>query len=454
MIEQLDGNLSLNSTVKSEMLNQIQVHWGYRPPKVNFERPYHSRKTIRRDNRSIEALALPKLANFNMRALFSKIQSLSEDMRERMTDVCFLTEVWEVKESKKHQFKIEEMFQMRGVKYISTPRPSTQRGGGAAIAVRTDKFLISKLNIPIPKSVEVVWGLLKPKIITGKVSVIIVCCFYSPPRSRKNPALLEHLTLTLQSLLVSHPHAGVIISGDRNSIDITRLLQIDSSLRQIVTQNTRNMKILDVILTNLYRYYHTPEIVPPICPDVPGRGAPSDHSGVIAVPYTISTQPHRASKERRHIRPIPESLLEVFGQKLDNADFTQVYTQPNPTAMVTEFEEMMSKMVEQTFPLKSILISGEDKAWFTEELRALKRRRLREYTRHGKSRKYSDLKARFDKKFEAEFKKYYAKIELEVTEGKRGSAYCALKKLGLRPGETTQPLFQLPNHVENNITLA
>ena len=132
------------------------------------------------------------------------------------------------------------MFQMRGVKYISTPRPSTQRGGGAAIAVRTDKFLISKLNIPIPKSVEVVWGLLKPKIITGKVSVIIVCCFYSPPRSRKNPALLEHLTLTLQSLLVSHPHAGVIISGDRNSIDITRLLQIDSSLRQIVTQNTRN----------------------------------------------------------------------------------------------------------------------------------------------------------------------------------------------------------------------
>ena len=114
----------------------------------------------------------------------------------------------------------------------------------------------------------------------------------------------------------------------------------------------------------------------------------------------------------------------------------------------------MSKLVEETFPLKSILISGEDKVWFTEELRALKRSRLREYTRHGKSEKYSELKAKFDKKFENEFKKYLAKIELEVTEGKRGSAYSALKKLGLRPGEISQPVFQLPQHVGNNLTMA
>ena len=83
-------------------------------------------------------------------------------MQERETDICFLSEVWEKKENKKHQFKLEEMLEMSGVKYISTPRPGAQRGGGAAIAVRSEKFTISKLNIQIPKSVEVVWGLLKP----------------------------------------------------------------------------------------------------------------------------------------------------------------------------------------------------------------------------------------------------------------------------------------------------
>ena len=74
---------------------------------------------------------------------------------------------------------------MEGVRYISTPHPGPQRGGGAAIAVRTVTFTISKFNIQIPKSVEVVWGLLKPKVVSGKISVIFACSFYSPPRSRR-----------------------------------------------------------------------------------------------------------------------------------------------------------------------------------------------------------------------------------------------------------------------------
>ena len=91
-------------------------------------------------------------------------------MLEREGDISFLTEIWQKQENKKHQQKIEEMFEMSGIKYISTPRPGTQRGGGAAIAVRTENFTISKLNIAIPKSAEVVWGLLKPKVMTGNIS--------------------------------------------------------------------------------------------------------------------------------------------------------------------------------------------------------------------------------------------------------------------------------------------
>ena len=71
-------------------------------------------------------------------------------MEERESDAVFLTEVWEKLENKKHQSKLEEMLELNGIKYISTPRPGAQRGGGAAI--------VSKLNIASPKSVEVVWG--------------------------------------------------------------------------------------------------------------------------------------------------------------------------------------------------------------------------------------------------------------------------------------------------------
>ena len=139
---------------------------------------------------------------------------------------------------------------------------------------------------------------------------------------------------------------------------------------------------------------------------------------------------------------MPESLLVEFGKKLSTNDFSLVYSQPNSTQMVGKFQNVLDKMVEDTFPLKPITITSEDQPFFNEHLRALKRRRLREYTNHGKSEKYFELQTKFDHKFESELKKYKAKIELEVREGKRGSTYPALKKLGLRPGEVIRPGFQ------------
>ena len=50
--------------------------------------------------------------------------------------------------------------------------------------------------------------------------------------------------------------------------------------------------------------------------------------------------------------------------------------------------------------------------------------------------------------------KYLEKISIEVVEGKRGSTYPALKKLGLRPGEDSNSGFLLPNHAEQNLTPA
>ena len=68
-----------------------------------------------------------------------------------------------------------------------------RRGGGAAIAVRMDKFHISKLNIPAQSSWSSM-GFTKTKSCHGKISTIIVRCFNYPPRSKKNRDLIDHLT--------------------------------------------------------------------------------------------------------------------------------------------------------------------------------------------------------------------------------------------------------------------
>ena len=52
--------------------------------------------------------------------------------------VAFHSEVWEKKEKKQHQYKLEELFEIDNIMYLSTPRPK-QRGGGSAITIDNEK---------------------------------------------------------------------------------------------------------------------------------------------------------------------------------------------------------------------------------------------------------------------------------------------------------------------------
>ena len=93
-------------------------------------------------------------------------------MIERDASISFLCEVWEKSENKKHQLKIEELLELSGISYISTPRPGAKRGGGAAIAINPARFTLSKLNIVIPKPLEIVYGILQPIEPTGKIRYV------------------------------------------------------------------------------------------------------------------------------------------------------------------------------------------------------------------------------------------------------------------------------------------
>ena len=91
--------------------------------------------------------------------------------------------------------------------------------------------------------------------------------------------------------------------------------------------------------------------------------------------------------------------------------------------------------------------------YFTEQLRTLKRIRLRAYTRHGKrSAEYINAKEAFEAKLVLEATKYREKVTQEVCDGVRGSAYSAICKLGDRPGENGRPEFSLPAYVQQQLT--
>ena len=108
--------------------------------------------------------------------------------------------------------------------------------------------------------------------------------------------------------------------------------------------------------------------------------------------------------------------------------------------------------MSETFPERKVLVYSDDKPWYTEQLRHLKRQQLREYSANGKSIKYLNLLETYKLKQKEAIHKYRDKIKAEVLEGKRGSSYPALKRLGSRPYDEKSSQFHITSHTARNLT--
>ena len=373
-------------------------------------------------------------------------------MHERSASIPFFCEIWQKSKSKKHQRRIEEMLEMGGISYMSTPRPGAKRGGGAGIAYNPKNFSVSKLNIPIPKPLEVCWALMRPIEPTGDIRKIILCSFYSPPNSKKNNLLVDHISVTYHSLKIQHPNAAALISGDKNSLDEKNILALNPNFRQIVSKNTRNDKILTIVITDLQGFYHVPMIIPPVPVDIPGQGVPSDHNGVMAVPLTTANSQRSSVPKKVKVRPLPDSLVSKFGCLLVQEDWSFLDSELSSTEMVDLFEKYTSQLIENTFPEKQVTISDRDLPYMTEELKLLRRRRIRAYKKGSRCAKYIELQELFDQKLKTEAKKYHQKILLEVAEGKRNNSYKALRKLEYGYEDSKSGVFTLPSHAEDDLS--
>ena len=274
---------------------------------------------------------------------------------------------------------------------------------------------------------------------------MIVGSFYAPPHTSKSAELIEHLTVNTQSLLQKYPNAGILICGDRNNIEINRFLGVDHSLKQIVTKPTRKGKILDIILTNMHKFYCEPEICPPVKPDKEGTGVPSDQDVPVTKPRTNVNIPKREYRERL-FRPYPQSGLFEFGKWLSNESFECLKNTQSPSQTVTTFETFFMTKLELHIPLKKAKYSSTDKPWITYDLSHLARQKQREYTKNGKSEKYIKLKQLFIKNEKEAISNYRQKRLDSIKNASRNAGYSILKKMGSRLGEEVNMDLKLPCH--------
>ena len=201
------------------------------------------------------------------------------------------------------------------------------------------------------------------------------------------------------------------------------------NLKQVVRSFTRKQEILDILLTNLFPFYNSPVIIPPVQPDVPGQGVPSDHSVPLCVPHTDPNNPPKREYKTIISRPLPDSIICEFGQWLATEPWDFITEEEDPSKKVKVLEEVFSQKLDDYFPQKVTKLGLSDKPFVTSELKNLKRKRMREYKKHGKSQKYLKLLKEFSDKFEKCSESLLRKNSLKETNP--GQEYQIFEKNGI-----------------------
>ena len=176
-------------------------------------------------------------------------------------------------------------------------------------------------------------------------------------------------------------------------------------------------------------------VVPPVQPDDPNNGVPSDHSIPIATPLTNNTPNRMVQYETKVVQPLPQSGLIDFGQWVTTEKWESVISDKNPNEQVNQFENLLTEKMDMIFPKKTIRMRPFDKPYFTGELKSLDRRKKREYKKRGKSEKYMEIKRKYEAKLKKAAQSYLEKNVRSLKESDPSKYYSTLKRMGSEPGD-------------------
>ena len=197
---------------------------------------------------------------------------------------------------------------------------------------------IDELNA---SSFESLWIYLRPNRLPRGFSSLIIGIIYHPPED-DDASFTEHLISSLDTALNKYPNAGIMLVGDFNRLNY-RVIGNHFNLRQTVKNPTRGAAILDLILTNLFHHYNSPQILPEI--------GLSDHNSLLIRPLRKT---HKTKVDIIYRRKVKSSMKFCFGRWLASTDWSFIEFLPNCSEKLTAFQSLLNFAIETFFPLQKI----------------------------------------------------------------------------------------------------
>jgi len=217
-------------------------------------------------NNSNNRFNFPSVMNTNVRALMNKIDDLYCVLVTFCINIAIITETWCDSSVPNHAIHLP------GYQKFRRDRVG-KKGGGVLVAIR-ENLPCKLLDNLLVDDIESIWVLVSPPKMPREVKHILLGAIYHPPLGNHR-RLSEHICYCVDAVKAKFCNVAVIVAGDLNQFNenyICRTL----SMKQIVSEATRESAILDKILTSIPDWYLKPEISPQI-----GK---SDHKCVVMMP--------------------------------------------------------------------------------------------------------------------------------------------------------------------------
>ena len=391
-------------------------------------------KVVRRNNRVLNAIHLPSVMNINPRSVYNKVNEFLTLVEQYESDLICMSETWD-----RVNQPLENLIQLEGYKVITAVNPRNFRGGKPAIIINEQKYIIKPLNpdpITVPDGVEAVWALITPRNTKPNNQfshIVVASIYYRGPKSTRKDALFDHIAESYHYLMAKYGNGlQFIIAGDTNRLNLSPILNLSPSLKQVVQVPTRLNPdaTLDPVITTMWRLYVPPITKPPIDNDQDKKGKPSDH--LVVLMYPINAQIGCPPKNKRLVtfRPLPESGIRKMGVWIQQQTWREIYRCPDVHLKAEILQNMLKEKLEEFLPLKTIKFTDEDKPWANQQVKDLDRRCKREFYKHRKSDKWKRLRQEFEAKCVQSKEDFYKNKVEDLKQSNQSQWYSKLKRLG------------------------
>jgi len=260
----------------------------------------------------------------------------------------------------------------------------TRIGGGVCIYARS-KYQDCKIIQPTPltSNLEILW-----LQCTVHGELYYIACCYHPPKPRYPPSLFcDQLSADVQSLIVSHPSAVIIVAGDFNHLDLG-FLEVQYGLCLIVTDVTHGSNVLDKVFVNRPDIYTT---------TVFRSLLKTKHSAVLVHPLNDMQflTKNKVTRKKVTLYDLRQSNTDKLRWCLGTFDWSPVVASDCVTTMYKWFLQIVRNLIAVCIPTKTVTIGPRDPDFVTPLVKSLlaKRRKLR---KQGKNEVADELAAKIN----------------------------------------------------------